>query len=813
MPSADISFKVESEQTQSYQYTVETAVKYKGNVSADKASVTVDKAAADAGTTVTVSITPADGYELGSIEVVGKYGTKVDTVQIAGGKTYTFVMPSENVTVTVNMVDAGTPAEGYADSLAVDNKAIHINNAVNSTYNKEDLVYKAITFTGSAFDGETYGSVGSLEALASKNNSLSYYQQNYSVLDADGKLTNHTYTGYVLADLLTALGAKNLTADIPVTFEDNAGNAITYKLGDITSKGYNSYDENGNFVERGLPCLLIFGADGVPLTDEYPLGIVFGQKSASEQNAGKILKNLTRFVVGEDVHYTQHCYAPYDDLERMGGSYVIDLNVYVGDKFYDTYSYSVKDLEKIANSQPASLYRSYYIVDIYDYGTESDGTYTDYYEGINIADLLKYSGIPCVEGGTAQFYTCGNNAGDVSAKTSLSYLAGNGNGDYSDYVSNCDDAYSDDLNNVEPILAYSKNGYPLVYLSSWATDYNYRGPIIAVFPQNKEETAVADGGVAVCFCGKVDIQLPAGTYMPDYTDLDEAIAKAEAALKQYPNAKQSDKDSLQAAIDSAKALHDKANVTEQELKTAVSDLNGAVNKFINAQAPVPEGGGGGGGGGSAVEPEPKPEPTPEPTPEPNKFDGGKDCVSHGYLDVNTAMWYHEAVDYAVSHNLFKGNSDTEFAPNADMTRGMLVTVLARYEEANGGKISGGSNKFTDVAAGAWYEAGVVWAANAGIVNGISTDLFAPNDKISREQLVAMLYRYADYLQLNTKVSDKVLSFNDSDKVSSYAVDAVKWAVENGIVNGKENNNFDPSGSASRAEVAAVLMRFAEFAQK
>lgn len=92
-------------------------------------------------------------------------------------------------------------------------------------------------------------------------------------------------------------------------------------------------------------------------------------------------------------------------------------------------------------------------------------------------------------------------------------------------------------------------------------------------------------------------------------------------------------------------------------------------------------------------------------------------------------------------------------------------------------------------------------------------MFAPNDKISREQLVAMLYRYADYLQLNTKVSDKVLSFNDSDKVSSYAVDAVKWAVENGIVNGKENNNFDPSGSASRAEVAAVLMRFAEFAQK
>ena len=216
----------------------------------------------------------------------------------------------------------------------------------------------------------------------------------------------------------------------------------------------------------------------------------------------------------------------------------------------------------------------------------------------------------------------------------------------------------------------------------------------------------------------------------------------------------------------------------------------------------------GSGGSSAV----KPEPTPEPTPEPNKCDGGKDCVSHGYDDVNTSAWYHDAVDYAVSHNLFKGNSETEFAPNGAMTRGMLVTVLARYEEARGGKVDANQNTFTDVAAGSWYEMGAAWAAGAGIVNGVTADSFAPNDNISREQLVAMLYRYADYLQLNTEVPDKALSFNDSESISDYAVDAVKWAVANGIINGKDNNNFDPSGSASRAEVAAVLMRFAEFAE-
>ena len=191
---------------------------------------------------------------------------------------------------------------------------------------------------------------------------------------------------------------------------------------------------------------------------------------------------------------------------------------------------------------------------------------------------------------------------------------------------------------------------------------------------------------------------------------------------------------------------------------------------------------------------------PNYDPEPFVCDGGKDCPSYKFSDVNAGNWYHEAVDFAVTKNLFNGMTETTFAPDTAMTRAMLVTVLYRSE--NTPDISGESNPFTDVPDGQWYTDAVIWAAKEGIVNGMSETTFAPNESITREQIATILHRYAG----SPKASGNLYRFSDAFSVSTYAYDAMVWAVQEGIIGGM-GGALAPKDNATRAQIAMILYRY------
>ncbi len=191
---------------------------------------------------------------------------------------------------------------------------------------------------------------------------------------------------------------------------------------------------------------------------------------------------------------------------------------------------------------------------------------------------------------------------------------------------------------------------------------------------------------------------------------------------------------------------------------------------------------------------------PNYDPEPFVCDAGKDCPSYKFSDVNAGNWYHEAVDFAVTKNLFNGMTETTFAPDTAMTRAMLVTVLYRSE--NTPDISGESNPFTDVPDGQWYTDAVIWAAKEGIVNGMSETTFAPNESITREQIATILHRYAG----SPKASGNLYRFSDAFSVSTYAYDAMVWAVQEGIIGGM-GGALAPKDNATRAQIAMILYRY------
>ncbi len=186
---------------------------------------------------------------------------------------------------------------------------------------------------------------------------------------------------------------------------------------------------------------------------------------------------------------------------------------------------------------------------------------------------------------------------------------------------------------------------------------------------------------------------------------------------------------------------------------------------------------------------------------PSECDGGKDCPSYKFKDVKKDDWYHGAVDFAVTKGLFNGMTDTTFEPNTPMTRAMLVTVLWRYE----GSPEAGASDFTDLKAD-WYKAAVAWAASKGIVTGVGNNRFDPNGKITREQLAAILYRYSDFKHFDTSAKSDFAGFPDKNKISGWATDAYSWAVGAGLITGNMGK-LDPQGSATRAQVATILMRF------
>lgn len=190
--------------------------------------------------------------------------------------------------------------------------------------------------------------------------------------------------------------------------------------------------------------------------------------------------------------------------------------------------------------------------------------------------------------------------------------------------------------------------------------------------------------------------------------------------------------------------------------------------------------------------------------------GGKSCPGAAFTDMpKVGNWAHAGIDYALNHGLFNGVSAASFSPEGSMTRAMMVTVLYRLA---GKPKTQGNNPFTDVKPKQYYTNAVIWAAENGIVKGSTETEFSPNGDITREQITAILYRYALYVGAWTGDRAELSAYPDAAKVSKFAKTALAWAVGAGIVTGNKQATgtfLDPQGKATRAQVAAMFMRFAK----
>ena len=182
-------------------------------------------------------------------------------------------------------------------------------------------------------------------------------------------------------------------------------------------------------------------------------------------------------------------------------------------------------------------------------------------------------------------------------------------------------------------------------------------------------------------------------------------------------------------------------------------------------------------------------------------DGGVDCPSRRFTDLGpVGTWYHEAVDYVLRNGLMNGYGNGTFGPNDNLTRAQFVQILFNRE---GRPVVNYLLQYRDVADGAWYTEAIRWATSQGIICGYGNGMFGPNDNITREQLAVMLWRYAG----SPAATDKELHFPDADKAGGYALEALCWAVEKGVMNGYGDGRLGPQGLATRAQVAQMLKNF------
>lgn len=177
-------------------------------------------------------------------------------------------------------------------------------------------------------------------------------------------------------------------------------------------------------------------------------------------------------------------------------------------------------------------------------------------------------------------------------------------------------------------------------------------------------------------------------------------------------------------------------------------------------------------------------------------------VALPFTDVKSDNWFYDAVKYAYAQGLMTGTSATTFAPNETMNRAMIVTVLYRLEKS---PAVTGASKFTDVPAGQWYSDAVAWAAANKIVNGYDETTFGPMNAVTREQMAAILFRYEQVKGLeNVTLEENLNRFPDQNKISAYAIPALQWAVGQKIINGNADGTLDPTGTATRAQVAQIF---------
>ena len=241
--------------------------------------------------------------------------------------------------------------------------------------------------------------------------------------------------------------------------------------------------------------------------------------------------------------------------------------------------------------------------------------------------------------------------------------------------------------------------------------------------------------------------------------------------------------------------HDKPEVFRNPMELHPCTCNNAT---VTIQKPS-EGGGSGGGGGSGS----------------GGASGGGSIVIEEpdtplgdlpFVDVPADAWYAEAVDYVVNAGLMNGTSATTFSPNGTTDRAMLVTVLYRLE---GSPSVSKRSDFADVTSGTWYTDAVNWANANGIVTGYGNGMFGPTDSVTREQTAAILYRYVSYKNHDVSKQSSLSGYTDANAVSAWALDAMEWAVADGLISGTDTNALLPGGYATRAQTAQILMRLCQ----
>ncbi len=175
-----------------------------------------------------------------------------------------------------------------------------------------------------------------------------------------------------------------------------------------------------------------------------------------------------------------------------------------------------------------------------------------------------------------------------------------------------------------------------------------------------------------------------------------------------------------------------------------------------------------------------------------------------FVDVKKTAWYANAISYILDKKIMSGTSNITFSPNEKASRAMITNILYRLEDK---KTTEYSNLFHDVPKGRWYSDGIIWATNNRIVSGYGNKMFGPNDVLSREQLVTILYKYSEFKKYDLSKQSNLDMFSDKDRVSSYAKEPLAWAVKNGLISGTSKNQLSPKKDTTRAEIAVIIERF------
>ncbi len=317
------------------------------------------------------------------------------------------------------------------------------------------------------------------------------------------------------------------------------------------------------------------------------------------------------------------------------------------------------------------------------------------------------------------------------------------------------------------------------------------------------------------------IQNAIASLQPDNVDevadsvykLDLLLAvEAVKLLLEKPNVVGADE--LRKALVEAEAVYKNNAATKRQVNEQILKLMKATRVFNEANKPKPP--------VPPTPPAPNPGGTPPPSggggiggiggiapPAADKKDEKKDekkldeTKPVSFVDVSSNDWFAKGVLYVASKNIMSGIGNNRFAPEVKTTRAMFVTMIYRMEKEPKTELK----SFSDVGGGSWYEKAVSWTTKEGIAKGASADTFMPGENISRQELVAMLYRYASYKKYSVDKKADLSGFADGNLVADWAKDATGWAVANNLIKGKDGNKIDPSGYATRAEIATIIERF------